>query len=239
MEDGNIRSRLFRARTAIGFAALASRRLFNGHQDYCCYDTFSLIVQRYRIGDTGMFSFGTRLRDGGTRHMWGSDEFAFQRPLHVDSRARMEFDHRLAQSLFELPLGASAQIFEAISECNSANTDSPDVPEHVEVVMMKSAFEWLLNIKENAKVTIPSIFEVGGAPSSPTPRRSRADSKRTAGGSLENQVPEGPTAARCMGAGVLRFARGICARNCPEGPPLCLAQPHTLGICLGIVSFAS
>jgi hypothetical protein len=51
MYDPTVVKRLFRARTALGFAALAQRRLFNNHFGYCCYDAYSLLVQRYRRGD--------------------------------------------------------------------------------------------------------------------------------------------------------------------------------------------
>jgi hypothetical protein len=146
--DANAKARLFRARIAIGFAALAERRLFQQF-DYSCYDSYSLAVQRYQVGGNGIFSFGSRRRDGGTSHMWGADEYAFQRPSHVDSRVPVKFDQGLAQRLFELPESDSA-LFEALREFNTANTDSPDVPEHVEIVMVKSAFEWLLHIDQNA-----------------------------------------------------------------------------------------
>jgi len=150
IEDSSVRPRLFRARTAIGFAALAKRRLFESHLGYCCYDTYSLVVQRYKAAETGMFSFTTRRRDGSAGHLWGSDQFAFRRPLHVDERAPVDFDQKLAQTLIEIPDDASKDLFEALSEFNSANTDSQDVPPHVEVVMTKSAFEWLLGINQDA-----------------------------------------------------------------------------------------
>lgn len=154
--DANVMARLFRARIAIAFAALADRRLFLPHLDYCCYDTYSLVVQRYQVSGNGIFSFGTRRRDGVARHMWGADEFAFQRPAHVDSRAQAKFDQALAQRLFELPQPEFG-LFEAMREFNSANTDSSDVPEHVEIVMVKSAFEWLLNIDQNAMTFVRAL----------------------------------------------------------------------------------
>jgi hypothetical protein len=157
VEDIQIKTRLFQARIAIGFSALAHRQLFSGHIGYCGYDSYSLVIQRYRVGDTGMFAFDTRRRDGAVKHMWGADEFAFQRPLHVDTRARMEFDHELAQVLFELPAAGASELYEALREFNSANTDSADVPPHVEVVMMKSAFEWLLGISEKSKEFVHAL----------------------------------------------------------------------------------
>jgi hypothetical protein len=77
-----MRERLFEARHAIAFAAISKRRLFRGHSDYTNSDSYELIVQRFKPGDTTTFAFNTRRRDGSTGHMWSSDEFAFQRPQH-------------------------------------------------------------------------------------------------------------------------------------------------------------
>ena len=58
----------------------------------------------------------------------------------------MSFDRGLAETLIAAaPRGSN--LFEALVEFNAANTDSPDVPEHVEVVMVKSAFEFLLRCR--------------------------------------------------------------------------------------------
>jgi len=54
--DAHVRT-LFLTRQAIGFSALSKRSLFRGHFDYCNYDTYSLVVQRYQQGsNAGMFS---------------------------------------------------------------------------------------------------------------------------------------------------------------------------------------
>jgi hypothetical protein len=62
-----MRSRLFRARELVGFAALAGRRLFQGHFDYCNFDTYAFIIQHYDPGNPGAFSFSTRRRDSVTQ----------------------------------------------------------------------------------------------------------------------------------------------------------------------------
>lgn len=149
--DERIAQRLFRARTAIGFAALGNRWLFAHHMGYCCYDTYSLVVQRYRAGDTGKFMFNIRHRDGDSGHYWTSAEFAFQRPLHVDTHAKVEFERPLAERLMQLADNeTTSDLFEAINEFNSENTDSQAAPAHVEVIMIKSAFEWLLDIDHDS-----------------------------------------------------------------------------------------
>jgi len=140
---------LFKARNYLAFSSLANRKLFRGHFGYCNYDCFNLIVQRYSSANPGIFSFSTRRRDGGTSQMWSSTEFAFHRPNHVDAHTTLSADEVLLNTLL-MKDGITDSQYEALLEFNCANTDSPDVPTHVEVVMMKSAFEWLLKIDEKA-----------------------------------------------------------------------------------------
>jgi len=147
---------LFRARNALAFAALSRRRLFRQDFDYCNYDTYSLVVQRYAPGDVGTFAFTSRRRDGGTTQLWSADEFAFHRPNHVDPHAKLVIDEPLLAALLSPP-EPRPSLFEALIEFNCANTDSPDVPGHVEVVMAKSAFEWLLEIGEQANELVSGL----------------------------------------------------------------------------------
>lgn len=151
--------RLFAAQEAVGFAGLAARNLFEGHSGYNCFHNFSLVVQRYQPGKGDMFAFTMRRRDGGARHVWSTDEFGFQCPLHVDSTSRMPpMDGELVRLLMDETL--PPRWSEAITEYNHANTDSIDVPAHVEMVMMKSAFEQLLNVKPEAKFFEEALTQV-------------------------------------------------------------------------------
>lgn len=164
-------ARFFKARHAIAFSALARRRLFTD-VDYCNFHTYTLIAQRFAPGQTDTFAFLTRRRDGGTNQIWGSDEYAFHLPLHVSGNADLRVDAGLVETLMNLP-SSHSHIFQAIEEFNAANTDSSDVPEHVEVVMMKSAFEWLLRIREDAqsfqKSVAATLSDLPGAPRSTGP----------------------------------------------------------------------
>lgn len=151
-------AQLFRARNLIAFSALSHRTLFQQHLGYCNYDTYSLVVQRYQPGDTAYFAFDSRRRDGRTSHLWGSDEFAFFRPNHVDENSRMSLDEPLLTALLDLP--EKHPVYEACVEYCSANTDSRDVPEHVELVMCKSALEWLFSINSNVKSLVNALTNV-------------------------------------------------------------------------------
>ena len=140
-------ARLFAAREAMAFAALADRKLFQGHFGYCNYDHFNLVVQRFEAGRADRFAFTTRRRDGGAGHLWTSEEFAFNRPLHLNKIDRVDFDEQLATLLMD---DVPSHWLDAVADFNRANTDSADVLPHVELIMMKSAFEWLLEVDESA-----------------------------------------------------------------------------------------
>lgn len=150
---------LYRAKEIVAFAALSKRVLFHGHSHYTNSDAYSLVVQRYVPGDTSTFSFFTRRRDGGTNQVWGSKEYAFHRPDHVKSDVRVDVDENLAAALLGLPR-EDLGIYEAIVEFNAANSDSSNIPEHVEVVMCKSAFEWLLAIDEKCGSFMKALASV-------------------------------------------------------------------------------
>jgi hypothetical protein len=148
------KSALFRARDALAFAALAKRQLFHGHFNYTNSDAYSLVIQRYLPGSAGSFSFSTRRRDTGTSHLWSSTEFAFHRPHHV-SNWNIEIDEKVLAAALELEL--ESPLREAMREFNQANTDSSDIPEHVEMVMVKSALEWLFGIGTGVEKLVAAL----------------------------------------------------------------------------------
>jgi hypothetical protein len=143
--DAEVRADLFRARELIAFTALARRRLFR-HFDYCNFDSYAFVLQNYQANQTGVFSFTSRRRDGYTPSMWDNEEFAFLKPLHVAADARITIDQPLLAALLAADEADQAP-FEAIVEFNRANTDQ-DGPIHTELVLTKSAFEFLFGISE-------------------------------------------------------------------------------------------
>ena len=155
--DEEIRTDLFRAREFVAFAALAQRRLFRGHFDYCNFDHYFFVLQNYQMGHTGAFSFATRRRDGGTQQMWDAKEFTFLKPLHVAADTKLTVDELLLAALLRAE-EAERTPYEAIVEFNRANTDSQDIPIHTELVMTKSAFEFLLGIRHEADELVEAIL---------------------------------------------------------------------------------
>lgn len=149
----------FKARNAIAFSALSQRRLFARHFGYCNYDAYTLVVQKYQSDSVGTFAFSTRRRDGETKQYWASDKYAFHQPHHVTGSAHIVLDYPLLQAMLSFR-EAHHYFTEAAIEFCCANTDSSDVPEHVEVVMVKSAFEWLLKIGQKADDFAKALFDV-------------------------------------------------------------------------------
>ncbi len=202
---------LFCARDMLAFAALSNRRLFGGHSKYCNFDTYSLVVQGYTPGKVGSFAFFTRRRDGGTNRYWSSNAFAFHCPYHVDARARISVDGTLLVALLALS-EADSFLLEAVTEFNCANTDSSDVPSHVEVVMMKSAFEWLMGIREQVGEFVDQLRE----------RLSSIPSVESLDGPLRaNWERARPGAARPLEAWAREFCdlRGASAHGRPRAAP--------------------
>jgi hypothetical protein len=153
------RWRLFRARELVAFAALGKRRLFHGHFDYCNFDTYAFLIQNYQPGNAGAFAYSTRRRDGGTQNTWTAEEFTFLKPLHVASHSKVDLDPHFLGALVTAD-DAGLLAYEAIVEFNRANTDSQDFPTHTEVVLTKSAFEYLFRIGEGMKEFVEAFRDV-------------------------------------------------------------------------------
>ena len=147
-------AKLFHVSAILAFSALSSRRLFE-YDGYVNTDGYRLVVQRFHSGEADQFAFNVRRRDGQSTHHWATDEFAFHQPTHVPSNVEVRLDQPVAEAL--LALDPEAPIFNAIEEFNAANTDSPDVPLRVEIVMLKTAFEWLLEIDESRAALVKAV----------------------------------------------------------------------------------
>jgi hypothetical protein len=91
--------------------------------------------------------------------MWRSEEFAFVMPLHVESKATMKIDEALLAALLKADESDKLP-YEAIVEFNRANTDSDDVPTHIEIVLVKSAFEYFFDISQNVNEFVDELRKV-------------------------------------------------------------------------------
>ncbi|MDE3022675.1 MAG: hypothetical protein KGI54_12595 [Pseudomonadota bacterium] len=149
---------LFQVKELIAFSALSKRNFFQQPNDYCNYDTYTLIIQKFSPDKIKTFSYTTRRRDGNTKHLWSStNRFAFYQPEHVVGITDIKIDSNLLSVLLSLPEDKKDRYYESIKEFNAANTDSRTIPEHVEIVMCKSAFECLLDIDEKMDEFVKTI----------------------------------------------------------------------------------
>lgn len=130
----------------LAFSALSQRR-FCSHYEYCNSDGYQVVAQRFSEDRPGDTTLTTRRRDGRGQHFVGSAETPrFIRPQHVDGRLSLSLDAPLVIALLGLPDGElKHRIGEAIDVFLRANTDSSTMQERSELVLMRVAFETLLN----------------------------------------------------------------------------------------------
>jgi hypothetical protein len=128
-------------------SALSARR-FGSHFRYCNSDGVTLIGQRFEPETAGAVSFRTRRRDGNSNIMLSADRGRpyFLRPIHVASNLVVEFDFQLLAALDQIQdLDVKNRIFDSVELFNQANTDASEVSQAAEMVMMRAAFETLLD----------------------------------------------------------------------------------------------
>ncbi|MDO9485028.1 MAG: hypothetical protein Q7K25_03095 [Actinomycetota bacterium] len=130
----------------LAFCAV-SNRTYDALARYCNSDGVAVFGQKFDSQRPLALSYGTRRRDGGTNHMVSEDHARplFLRPPHVSDPLIVEFDVSLFISLRKvLDADQMAVIHDAVSLFNRANTDASEVPDSVELVMLRAAYETLL-----------------------------------------------------------------------------------------------
>jgi hypothetical protein len=125
-----------------------SARHFGSISHYCNTDGVTLIGQRFELESAGAVSFSTRRRDGNADIMLSADRGRpyFLRPIHVASNLVVEFDFQLLAALTQINNSdLKKRIFDSVELFNQANTDASEVSQAAEMVMMRAAFETLLD----------------------------------------------------------------------------------------------
>jgi len=146
----------------ITFSGLAKRELFSSTGlGYCNTDDFAFFVHRFSNNDDpSLRAITSRRRDGSTTSFATPGVHKIKKPFHTNpySFFGVELDTTLAQALLEaqerLQVETWLRYSDAIFNFNRANTDSPAISEHQEVVMTIGAFQRLLDSghKENELV---------------------------------------------------------------------------------------
>lgn len=127
-------------------AGLSERR-YGSHMRYCNSDGLTLMGQHYANGQAGAVSFDTRRRDGVSKRVLSATYGRpyFLRPINVSDPLVVEFDIPLLKALMNInDVDLENRIYDSVVMFNRANTDASEVPDHAEMVMLRAAFETLL-----------------------------------------------------------------------------------------------
>ncbi|MEA5480717.1 hypothetical protein VB774_24040 [Pseudanabaena galeata UHCC 0370] len=144
----------------IVFCGLGSRDFFKNGLNYCNKDNFQL--KRFSITENQIaYKKITRRRDGATANGISANKFRENKPEHVILSV-VNLDKELLNSLVKaqsiLPESIWDNIFEGILNFNLANTDSSSITINIELVLLVSAFERLLNSRNGKEDTLAKKF---------------------------------------------------------------------------------
>jgi hypothetical protein len=126
-----------------------SKRQYGSHFNYCNADGVALYGQRYESEEAAAaVSFSKRRRDGQENIYLSASRGRpyFLRPNHVDEVLNVEYDFPLLEALEKIvDADLISQISDAITLFNRANSDASEITESSEIVLIRAAFETLLN----------------------------------------------------------------------------------------------
>jgi hypothetical protein len=142
------------------FAGIASREYFRPHFRYCNSDCFTFYLQKW--DGSGSTFISTRRRDGRSLSGWPLSRVAVSVPVHCHAIKDVAIDQTLLDGLILHRAASSDREWgrwqNSVACFNLANTDSETIREHVEWVLLSSAFEHLLEAKPEAK-DVARLFE--------------------------------------------------------------------------------
>jgi hypothetical protein len=150
------RGALFVFSELLSAAGLAAREFFGlGYQNR---DNFRIIVQAFS-GDHSGAAITTRRRDGSTLGYRSEDSYRIEKPEHVSCQDSNPLDLPLLQSLMDSRESEEWEsIYEAVLGFNLANTDSSNVSEHIEAVLLIGAFERLFDCRRGKEDELAEGF---------------------------------------------------------------------------------
>ena len=158
---------LFEFRERFAFAVLAHRQFFGSHHRYANSENIRLVVQRFTYEGAGGAMITSRRRDGSAHNIMPKGSLRLMRPQHASSSCEIPRDVDLA--LLEALERAEAselaiwpQVADAVRLFVGANSDSPDVALHTELIDVISAFSRLADSHKTPRIvrafvdTLPS-----------------------------------------------------------------------------------
>jgi hypothetical protein len=147
----------------VTFAALSRRQYFSYGDTYWNASHLSTFIQRYDEAGMPFFAIKTRRRDGSDFKVYDASLYKTHRPFHIDNKI-IDIDTLLVKALIQARQTSEEDwpyYEESIDNFNRANTDSPDVALHSEMVTIVGALQRICGSShlENDFVTkISSLF---------------------------------------------------------------------------------
>jgi len=180
---------LFALREALAFASLRQRKLFDQVATYVNDHHFRIVVQGYTLGSGGV-SLRTRRRDGETTRFIVPEVHEERCPYHVSANVTPNIDMALVEQVLALLTDKSATcdwLADSLELFNLANTDSPQIQLHTELVITTAALQRAMGSSKKSKaVLLAEDFErllaLGLAPtktSADAPKLSKASAGNT------------------------------------------------------------
>lgn len=145
---------LFRLRDAVSFVGLTERRFFDSVSPYVNDHSFRLVVQGYEADRGGAF-LSARRRDGQQRIFVDQSVHLERHPHHVSANVEPELDYELLETILACLLDDSGELewlVDTIELFSLANTDSPDIRPHTELVLISSAIQRALGASKKSRV---------------------------------------------------------------------------------------
>jgi hypothetical protein len=140
----------------LALSILSNRRLFSQF-DYTNSHSLKSIAQRFKSGSPGV-AVNARRRDGETLIGLSGNRAVTKAAYHVQIEDSLEIDTDFCEALVNYSSFEDRPILEFIFLFLQANTDSPDVTSHSELVLVCGAIESVLGIKNGSTGDLVKAF---------------------------------------------------------------------------------
>lgn len=158
------RGALFVFSELLSASGLSEREFFGLGLSYQNRDNFRLVIQGFS-GDARGAAITTRRRDGSTMNYWPEGSYRVQKPDHIPLHGRTALDLELFNLLLAYRESNDWEaVYEAILGFNLANTDSSDISEHIEAVLLVGAFERLFDCHHGKEDELAERFSATVVP---------------------------------------------------------------------------
>lgn len=136
----------------LAFCGLSEREFFGlANFEYVNRDLYRLVIQRFQ--GLGGVAITTRRRDGTTSAFVVADAYRVTKPEHVHLPIKPMIDAPLMKALHrawrKMPREQWKTLYGAILSFNLANTDNNEISQAMEIILVNTSIEQLLEVKSN------------------------------------------------------------------------------------------